>query len=93
MITVKVSYYNILATCVGVKHESVLLPENITILTLIQGLAERLPGTFQEIALVNEAPSPHLRVFHNRRLVKPEDFELSLADGDEIMMFPAIAGG
>lgn len=93
MITIKVSYYNILAACAGVKNESVLLPEGTAILNLIHELAKRLPGSFQEIALLDGAPSPHIRVFHNRRLVRPEDFGQPLVDGDEIMLFPAIAGG
>jgi molybdopterin converting factor small subunit len=35
----------------------------------------------------------HLVIFRNRKLVPQDGHHLLLADGDELMLFPAIAGG
>jgi molybdopterin converting factor small subunit len=37
--------------------------------------------------------STHLVVFHNQQLAPRGEGNLPLADGDELMLFPAISGG
>ena len=39
------------------------------------------------------AISPHLVIFCNQRLVDRGQFNHALAEGDELMLFPAISGG
>ncbi len=35
----------------------------------------------------------HLVVFRNQKLLLKDQYQLSLADGDELMLFPAVSGG
>jgi molybdopterin converting factor small subunit len=56
---------------------------------LIETNSER----FQKALLHADGFNSYVRVFLNDHLVAGEGFETAIADGDEILLFPAIAGG
>jgi len=93
MIKVNVRYFNILAAYAGTRKQSVELKEGTTIFDLILKLSQSNSSTFQEVVLQDGAPSPHLRVFRNDQLVNPDFFNTTLLESDEILLFPAVAGG
>ena len=93
MITVSIRYFNLLAAFAGVKQESRSVPEGTTIGELIELLAAQRPGAFGETLLHNGRPSPHLRVFRNETPLNPQDMTAPLAEGDALILFPAVAGG
>lgn len=93
MITVKIRYFNLLATYAGGKQESLELDGDVTIRGLVSILAGRHPGAFSEMLLHDGQPSPHLRIFRNETPLNPQDLDLCLAEGDELLLFPAVAGG
>ncbi len=93
MITINIRYFNLLATYAGARQESLDLAEGTTINGLVAVLAGRHPGAFSEMVLPKGQPSPHLRIFRNETPVNPENMESALADGDTLLLFPAVAGG
>ncbi len=93
VLTVRVRYFNVLADYAGAKRAEVKVPAGTTVRAFLQHLAEINPAAFRR-ALVHEGSlRSHLRVFRNEKLVAGEAFDLPLTDGDELMLFPAIAGG
>jgi MoaD family protein len=93
MIKVNVRYFNILAAYAGIRKQIVELKEGTTIFDLILQVSQSNPPAFQEVILQDGAPSPHLRVFHNNLPVNRDSLDTALKDGDEILLFPAVAGG
>ncbi len=93
MIQVKVRYFNILAAYAGTSKQMVEMTEGATILDLLLYIAQNNPASFREIMLQDGKPSPHLRVFRNNQLMDPDSFSTILLKGDEILLFPAVAGG
>ncbi len=93
MIQVKVRYFNILAAYAGTSKEFVEMTEGATILDVLLYIAQNNPASFREITLQDGKPSPHLRVFRNNQLMDPDSFSTNLLKGDEILLFPAVAGG
>jgi len=93
MIKVKVRYFNILAAYAGTRRQLVELKEGATILDLLLQASQGNSPAFQEVVLQDGAPSPHLRVFHNDLPVNRDSLDTALKDGDEILLFPAVAGG
>ncbi len=93
MIKVNVRYFNLLATYAGVRQESLELAEGTTIRQLVAFLAGRHAGSFSEMVLPKGRLSPHLRIFCNESPINPDAMESILADGDTLLLFPAVAGG
>jgi len=93
MIKVHVRYFNILAAYAGTRQQLFELTEGTTILDLILQVSLSNSPTFQEVVLQDGAPSLHLRVFRNNHPVNNDCMRTTLADGDEILLFPAVAGG
>lgn len=93
MITVSVYFFNILAASAGTKKETIHPDDGTTILQLVLALAERLPGSFRSVVIHDGRLSQYIRIFHNQKLVGQAELERCLADGDELMLFPAVAGG
>jgi MoaD family protein len=92
-LTVRVRYFNVLADYAGTKRAEVKVPAGTTVRAFLQHLADINPAAFRR-ALVREGSlSSYLRVFQNEKLVAGEAFDTPLTDGDELMLFPAIAGG
>ena len=93
MITVKVRYFNLLALHAGTRQQIVEIPGDASLTDLILKVSSVNPPAFREVVLQNGLPSQHLRVFHNGNPVFENDLNHQLADGDEVMLFPAVAGG
>ena len=92
-ITVTLRYYNIIKDAVGCAGETLALPAGTTPTEMIVFLCQRYPH-LRPIALrADGGLSPHLRVFLNGQVARPQHLTSSLCDGDEVMLFPAIGGG
>ncbi len=92
-ITVRVRYFNVLADYAGTKRAEVTLPAGTTVRGLLRHLAETNPARFRRALVHGDTFNASVRVFRNDRLVAGEDFEARIAEGDEFMLFPAVAGG
>ena len=55
--------------------------------------SETNPEPFRRALVRGDTFSASVRVFRNDRLVAGEGFESHIAEGDEFMLFPAVAGG
>jgi molybdopterin converting factor small subunit len=102
LIAVNVRYYNMLRNTTGVQGESVALPPGTTLRAALEDLITLHGPRLREMLFTPDGElSSHLVIFHNQRLVRQDHDRslgdpgpgLSLADGDELMLFPAIAGG
>ena len=103
MISVTVRYHNLLLRIAGVAGETISLPAGAPVPG--PGTGASLHDALERLAQRHEPPlrkmlfepegdiSPHLAIFCNRRLVRPDQHDAPLADGDELMLFPAVAGG
>jgi molybdopterin converting factor small subunit len=93
MISVSVRYHNMLRQLTGLQQETVRLSEP-TLSALLEHLAEAHGSSLRTMIFDPEGQvSTHLVVFRNQQLVPRGQGDLSLADGDELMLFPAISGG
>ncbi len=90
---ITVRYFNILSVYTDCKSETLTFPAPLTLMQLIIALAERFPAGFAQIALQDGKLAPHLRVFINGNPLKINDEDVLIQDGDEVMLFPAVAGG
>lgn len=94
MITVSVRYHNILRRRTGVEQETIALTEGTSIRAVLEHLANRHGPHLREMLLAPEGSvASHLVIFHNQKLTSQDQCHLLLTDGDELMLFPAIAGG
>ena len=94
MISVGVRYHNMLRRRVGVEREAILLPEGTSLHRALEYLADRHGKRPHELFFSSDGSVvSHLVIFRNRKLVPQDRHHLLLADGDELMLFPAIAGG
>jgi MoaD family protein len=92
-IVVHVRYFNVLADYAGTKRAEVTVPTGISLRVFLNHLIESGPESLRRALSRGEMLNSYLRVFHNERVVAPEGFDAPLADGDEVMLFPAVAGG
>ena len=94
MITVHVRYFNILAALAETKQTSIEVPRGMTLRQLIDHLAAINSDKFRTFLFDGDELHSYLRIFHNERLIKPTLLaDITIEDGDEIMLFPAVAGG
>jgi len=93
MIYIRVRYFNILSAYTGCKEETVAFPAAPSLLELIQSLTARYPGGFAQVALLEGKLAPHLHIFVNNKSHGWQDGDVLINDGDEVMLFPAVAGG
>ncbi len=94
MITVTVRYHNLLRRMTGVAEEMITLPASTSLREALEHLAQRHGPALQEMLFEPDGGiSLHLAIFCNRQLVRPDQHDASLSDDDELMLFPAIAGG
>lgn len=93
MIHIRVRYFNLLAAYAGVKQQQVELLDGCSIIELFPILAQDQSPAFQGMIFRQGKVDPHLRIFLNEALLKMEDLEKPLTDGDELLIFPAISGG
>lgn len=92
-IAVRVRYYNVLAIYAGTKQTEVRVAPGTSTEQLLRQLAADSPELLRGALLRGEALSTYLRVFRNESLLVQQDFAAPLADGDDLMLFPAVAGG
>ena len=93
-ICISVQYYNMLRARAGIASEMLDLPDGATLRELLHHIAETHGPVLREMLFTREgAVQSHLVVFRNRELLPATDRDAVLADGDELMLFPAIAGG
>jgi len=93
-ITISVRYHNMLRHHTGVAQEAVMLPEGTGLCAALEQLISRHdPGLKSMLLTSDGAISPHLVIFCNQRLVRCDQGDVMLADGDELLLFPAISGG
>ncbi len=92
-VTVHVRYFNVLAAYAGTKRAEVQVPAGMTVRGFLHHLAEINPAAFHRALLRDGSITTYLRVFRNDRLVAGPALDDPVAEGDELMLFPAIAGG
>ncbi len=94
MITVTVRYHNLLRRMTGVKEEKNTLPVVASLRDALEHLAQRHGPPLQEMLFEPDGGiSLHLAIFCNRQLARHGQHDAPLADGEELMLFPAVAGG
>jgi MoaD family protein len=94
MIAVSVRYHNMLRRRTGVEQETITLPEGTALRTALERLADRHGSHLREMLFAPEGDvASHLVIFRNRKLMAHDQHDEPLSDGDELMLFPAIAGG
>ena len=93
MITVSVRYHNVLRQITGVIRETIITPEGSLLAVLRQLAGAHGPALEALLFGQDDAISDHLVIFCNQKLVPSGQRDITLADGDELMLFPAISGG
>jgi molybdopterin converting factor small subunit len=90
-IRISLKYYNIVADLLERKKEQRRVPDGTTISDMLKNLAQE-NSSFAKLALTTDGEvSQHLRLFRAGQAVL--DLHEPLNEGDEILIFPAIAGG
>lgn len=92
-IAIRVRYFNVLADYAGTRSAQVRVPPATSVRALLRILSETNPEPFRRALSPGGDLYSYIRVFRNNTLVAETGFELPLADGDEILLFPAVAGG
>lgn len=94
LIQVQVKYHNMLRRRTGLEQEVVQLPAEASLYDALQQVAERhRPHLHEMIFAPDGTVATHLVVFRNGELTREDARNVSLADGDQLMLFPAISGG
>jgi len=93
MMRIRVRYFNILSLYTNCKDEVITLSSALPLLELIHHLASKYPGGFAQVTLAKGELAPHLRVFVNNKSLGWQDGDFIINDNDEVMLFPAVAGG
>ncbi len=93
-IGVKVRLHNMLRHHAGVEQEALVLAEGTLLHVALEDLARRHgPGLAGMLFASPGVISPHLVIFRNQQLLPRDQVDVPLADGDELLLFPAISGG
>ncbi|MFC2054552.1 MoaD/ThiS family protein [Chloroflexota bacterium] len=94
---VTVKGYLTIRTVMGDRHLQEIEVESITIHKLLSRLVREFGGDFEHMIFAPESQdlSPHIIVLVNGRHVShlPDGLSTELNDGDEVALFPPIAGG
>jgi molybdopterin converting factor small subunit len=94
MINVSIRYHNILRRRTGVERETIQLPAETSLYGALEKVADRYGPHLREMLFAPDGTvASHLVVFHNGQLARQDARAVQLADGDELMLFPAISGG
>ncbi len=92
-IRVTVRFFNILASYAGTKKIEVSFPDGATLQRVIDHLVQTGSQELRQILVNNGKFNQYLKIFHNEQLVSNNELERPIKEGDEILIFPAIAGG
>jgi molybdopterin converting factor small subunit len=92
-LTVSLSYFNILADYAGSRKVELCLSKGATVQHVLEYL--KINGTTQlnHILFQNGEFSKYIKIFLNQQLIADGKLDTPLENGDELMLFPAIAGG
>lgn len=93
-IHVRVRYHNVLRDAAQRSEETFALAPGTTLRSLLRDVvALAHPGVGEFLILRTGDISPYTRFFWNETAVSDPDLDRSLQEGDEIHIFPAVAGG
>lgn len=93
-IRVRLRYYNVVRDAVGRSEETVTVAAGTALRGLLRDAVARMnPAAADILFLRTDELSPYTRFFRNDVVVDGADVDRPLQDGDEIRVFPAIAGG
>jgi MoaD family protein len=91
---VQVRYYNMLRRRAGIDRESIELPKGTSLRGALEHVGARHGEPLRQMLFTPQGETvSYLVVFRNRKLIPHDRFDLILNDGDELMLFPAVAGG
>lgn len=93
-IVVTVRYHNLFRRAAGSEKERLCLASGSSIHDALEQLTGGSDGALQSLLFTAERDVvAYLVVFRNQRLVTHDQFDTQLVDGDELQLFPAVAGG
>lgn len=92
-IHVRVRYYNVLRDAAQRSEETFAVALGTTLRGLLADVARVHPGVGEVLFLRTGDISPYTRFFWNGAVVGDADLDRPLQEGDEVHIFPAIAGG
>jgi len=91
---VQVTYHNMLRRRTRVERETIQLPAETSLYGALQKVADHYGPPLREMLFAPDGTvANHLVVFRNGQLARQDARTVQLADGDELMLFPAISGG
>jgi molybdopterin converting factor small subunit len=94
MINVRIQYHNMLRRRTGVERETIQLPAETSLYSVLEQVADRYGPHLREMLFAPDGTiANYLVVFHNGQLARQDARTVQLTDGDELMLFPAISGG
>lgn len=94
MINIHIIYHNMLRRRTGVERETVQLPAQTSLYGALESVASHHGPHLHEMLFAPDGTvANHLVVFRNGQLSRQDARTVQLADGDELMLFPAISGG
>lgn len=94
MIEVHVQYHNMLRRRAGVERETLRLPAETSLYDALEKVAAQHGPNLREMLFAPDGTvATHLVIFHNGQLTRQDARAVQLANGDELMLFPAISGG
>ncbi|MDH7488511.1 MAG: MoaD/ThiS family protein [Anaerolineae bacterium] len=93
-IHVRVRYYNVLRDAAQRGEETFAVAAGMTLRGLLRDVVARARPRVGEVLLLRTGEiSPYTRFFWNGAVVGEADLDRTLQEGDEVHIFPAIAGG
>lgn len=93
-ICVRLRYYNVIRDAAGKSEETLTVVAGTTLLGLLRdSVAQKYPAVGDILFLQTGELSPYTRFFRNSVVVEERSVDDPLEDGDEIRVFPAVAGG
>lgn len=92
-VAVTVQYHNILRCATNTGQEDICLPKDSSLSDALNQLSKTHAALRGLLFTAEGDIVSHLVVFRNRKLVTHDQFDTTLADGDELKLFPAISGG
>ncbi len=93
MIRVTFHFYNILADTAGIRTLEKEFGGITHLIDAVQLLSSEYPSAFKAMLLADGSISNYLKIFLNGQLIQENDFQIPLANGDVILLFPAVSGG
>lgn len=90
---INVKFYSFIKDAAGTGKESLEINEGTTLAGLIDFLISKYGEKFKEIILKEGRLNPHIKIFCSEKLINENYLSLLMEDGDEILIFPPVAGG